>query len=66
MCGFALLDKTYEEDKKTPEEVEKEENEKQILMDKMEPLQRSMIRKELVIVGWSQNLLKNASGEVEL
>ncbi|KAJ8300007.1 hypothetical protein KUTeg_021526, partial [Tegillarca granosa] len=63
MCGFALLDKTYEEAKKTAEEIRKEENEKQILMDKMEPLQRSMIRKELVIVGWSQNLLKNASGE---
>ena len=34
------------------------------LVDKVEPLNRQLTKKEKKILGWSPNLLLNASGEV--
>ena len=36
------------------------------LSDKLVPMDRAFLKKEMKIVGWSSNLLKNASGEVRL
>ena len=65
ITGFAILDpEVYQEKKQTSDEIKNEEAEKIMLMDTVEPMGRSYLRKPLNIVGWSPNLLKNASGEV--
>lgn len=64
IAGFALLDKAYRDPEKSEEELRIEREEKSRLSDKIEPVTRAMLRKEMKIVGWSQNLLKNFSGEV--
>ena len=65
ICSFCILDpQVYKEKVKSLEEREREDRERQRLADLAEPLARTMIRKERKIVGWSQNLLVNASGEV--
>ncbi|XP_060078987.1 uncharacterized protein LOC132558436 [Ylistrum balloti] len=64
ICAFALLDKEkFKEKKPTPEQAKEEQTQKQTLMDTINPLVRSLSRKQLKIVGWSANLLKNGSGE---
>ncbi|XP_033745872.1 LOW QUALITY PROTEIN: uncharacterized protein LOC117331312 [Pecten maximus] len=64
ICAFALLDESkFEEKKQTAEQIKEEQSEKQKLMDTIDPLGRSLTRKQLKIVGWSANLLKNGSGE---
>ncbi|XP_069101362.1 uncharacterized protein [Argopecten irradians] len=64
ICAFAVLDgKKFQEKKQTAEEMTEEQTQKQRLIDTIDPLGRSLTRKELKIVGWSANLLKNGSGE---
>ncbi|KAK3101549.1 hypothetical protein FSP39_004391 [Pinctada imbricata] len=62
--GFALLDKDYKDPVKSQTEMEEENQERQVLMNKLDPLVRSVELKKLTVVGWSPNLLKNASGEL--
>lgn len=64
IAGFALLDKSYQDSVKSKEDLKMEAEQKSKLMDKTEPVMRAMIRKKMQIVGWSQNLLKNSSGQV--
>ncbi|XP_061175870.1 uncharacterized protein LOC133184810 [Saccostrea echinata] len=63
IAGFALLNKAYKDPSRSEEELKKESEEKSRLMDKVEPVMRTVMRKEMEIVGWSQNLIKNSSGE---
>lgn len=65
ICAFCVLDmKHFKPAEKSPDEKEEEEKEKQRLTETLEPLTRSIMKKERKIIGWSQNLLVNASGEV--
>lgn len=64
ICGFALLDSNYVEKVKSKAEKEEDERVRQHLCNTLEPLTRSMLMKKMEIVGWSQNLLENASGQV--
>jgi nephrocystin-3 len=66
MSAFALLDASFRDDAKSALEQKSEKELKQKLSDSLEPLTRTQIRKKMEIVGWSQNLLQNASGEVGL
>ena len=62
--GFAILDKFYEEKTKSDQQREAEEKEKATLSDRAKPLNVAVTKKKLKIVGWSRNLLQNASGAV--
>lgn len=64
ICAFALLEKSFKDKKKTDKQIKEEEAEKHKLADKAIPLDTTATRKTITIIGWSQNLLKNASGEV--
>lgn len=64
IVGFVLLDKVFKDFLKFEEEFRNEREEKFRLLDKIELVIRVMLRKEMEIVGWFQNLLKNFSGEV--
>ncbi|XP_053394800.1 uncharacterized protein LOC123525710 isoform X2 [Mercenaria mercenaria] len=60
--AFALLDKKKYKEKSISVAQKKEEiQEKQKLADTVAPLNNSVTRKALTIVGWSPNLLQNAS-----
>ncbi|XP_063442021.1 uncharacterized protein LOC134722338 [Mytilus trossulus] len=63
LCAFALLDNSYK-DKAIPDcQLQEVEQEKHTLADKALPMNIAVTRKEMTVVGWSPNLLKNASGE---
>jgi hypothetical protein len=63
--AFALLDKKTYKEKSLSETQKKEElQDKQKLADTVLPISIVVTRKELTIVGWSPNLLVNASAEV--
>jgi hypothetical protein len=64
VAAFALLDSTYKDKVKDENQLKEEEDEKHKLADKLFPLNTSTTRKEMTIVGWSPNLLQNASGQV--
>ena len=64
VAAFALLDSTYRDKVKDENQLKEEEDEKHKLADKLLPLNTSATRKEMTIIGWSPNLLQNASGQV--
>lgn len=64
ICAFAILDATYQDDQKTSQEIDVEEEMKISLSNTLKPLTRSMVRKEMNIIGWSPNILQNPSGQV--
>ncbi|CAG2215023.1 NPHP3 [Mytilus edulis] len=63
MCAFALLDNSYTDKTISERQLKEEEQEKHKLADKALPMNIAVTRKEMTVVGWSPNLLKNASGE---
>ncbi|XP_076109505.1 uncharacterized protein LOC143078527 [Mytilus galloprovincialis] len=63
MYAFALLDKSYKDKTISESQLKEEEQEKHKLADKALPMNIAVTRKEMTVVGWSPNLLKNASGE---
>lgn len=62
--AFALLDKTYKDEVISATILKEEETVKQKLADQVLPIDTVTTRKEMTVVGWSPNLLQNASGEV--
>ncbi|KAL5013818.1 hypothetical protein ScPMuIL_008088 [Solemya velum] len=66
ICAFAILDATYQDDQKTSQEIDVEEEMKISLSNTLKPLTRSMVRKEMNIIGWSPNILQNPSGQDRL
>lgn len=62
--ALALLDKTYKDEVISETSIKDEEVEKQKLADQVLPIDTVTTRKEMTVVGWSPNLLQNASGEV--
>ncbi|XP_063416779.1 uncharacterized protein LOC134699017 [Mytilus trossulus] len=63
MYAFALLDNSYKDKTISESQFKEEEQEKHKLADKALPMNIAVTRKEMTVVGWSPNLLKNASGE---
>ncbi|XP_052059702.1 uncharacterized protein LOC127700331 [Mytilus californianus] len=63
LCAFALLDKSYKDKAIAVSQIKEEDQEKHRLADKALPMNITVTRKEITVVGWSPNLLKNASGE---
>ncbi|CAG2252128.1 NPHP3 [Mytilus edulis] len=63
LCAFALLDNSYKDKAIAENQLKEEEQEKHKLADKALPMNITVTRKEMTVVGWSPNLLKNASGE---
>ncbi|XP_064632184.1 uncharacterized protein LOC135490720 isoform X2 [Lineus longissimus] len=63
ICAFAVLGDSYKEKHKDSTQIQAENDMKQKLCDEAEPLSRTVIKKQMAIVGWSQNLLQNASAE---
>ncbi|VDI57556.1 Hypothetical predicted protein [Mytilus galloprovincialis] len=61
--ALALLDKTYKDEVISETSIKEEEAEKQKLADQVLPIDTVTTRKEMTVVGWSPNLLQNASGE---
>jgi hypothetical protein len=59
-----LLDSTYKDKVPTKIQLREETEEKQKLADEVPPLDTITTRKDITIVGYSPNLLKNATGEV--
>ncbi|WAR23121.1 Y7407-like protein [Mya arenaria] len=63
ICGFALLDKSkYQEKEVLADKMTASEKDK--LVDTLQPIQNSVTRKKMTIVGWSPNLLVNSSAEL--
>jgi len=62
ICAFALLDGSYKEEALAADTMTAADQER--LAQAVQPLQGSVTRKNMTIVGWSPNLLKNSSGEV--
>ncbi|ELU12329.1 hypothetical protein CAPTEDRAFT_189472 [Capitella teleta] len=64
LSAFCLLNKREHKEKiKSQTEEDEDEMERQKLSESLEPLKRTIMKKARKIVGWSQNLLVNASGE---
>ncbi|KAL3870127.1 hypothetical protein ACJMK2_042738, partial [Sinanodonta woodiana] len=63
ISGFALLDSAYKDETMTEEELTEEEQVKSLLSEQIQTIKRALLRKKITLVGWSQNLLQNASGE---
>ncbi|VDI39379.1 Hypothetical predicted protein [Mytilus galloprovincialis] len=63
ICAFALLDMTYSDKIFTESQKKQEYIERQKVIDKIPPLTTINTRKNMSIVGWSQNLLHNPTGE---
>ncbi|XP_063416845.1 uncharacterized protein LOC134699089 isoform X1 [Mytilus trossulus] len=63
ICAFALLDMTYSDKIVTESQRKQEYIERQKVIDKIPPLTTINTRKNMSIVGWSQNLLHNPTGE---
>ncbi|XP_076110507.1 uncharacterized protein LOC143079164 [Mytilus galloprovincialis] len=63
MYAFALLDNSYTDKTISESQLKEEDQEKHKLADKALPMNIAVTRKEMTVVGWSPNLLKNASGE---
>ncbi|XP_071175248.1 uncharacterized protein [Mytilus edulis] len=61
--ALALLDKTYKDEVISETSIKEEKVEKQKLADQVLPIDTVTTRKEMTVVGWSPNLLQNASGE---
>lgn len=65
LCAFALLDEDFPCNKSSRSKEErnalKEETVK--LTESVAPIARTLLKKKMKIIGWSQNLLQNASGE---
>jgi hypothetical protein len=65
LAAFCVLNpKEYKAKERSHAEKEQDEKERQHLSQTLEPLKRTIMKKARKIVGWSQNLLVNASGEV--
>ncbi|VDI38996.1 Hypothetical predicted protein [Mytilus galloprovincialis] len=64
MYAFALLDNSYKDKTISESQLKEEEQEKHKLADKALPMNIAVTRKEMTVVGWSPNLLKNASGDI--
>lgn len=67
LCAFALLDGDFPCNKSSRSKEEernalKEDTVK--LTESVAPIARTLLKKKMKIIGWSQNLLQNASGEV--
>ena len=64
ISGFSLLDKTYKEKTLTDKQKQEEQEEKLRLADSVAQINIAITLKQIAIVGWSPNLLQNASGQV--
>ncbi|XP_071484949.1 uncharacterized protein [Diadema antillarum] len=62
--ALLVYDKNFVEPSLSDEEKTEEKKKKQELADKLLPISRSFVMKEMKIAGWSANLLQNASGEI--
>lgn len=60
LCAFALLNKDFPSRKSNKKEEKRKENE---LSESVPPIARTFLKKKMKIIGWSENLLQNASGE---
>ena len=68
LCGLALLEEDFpckksDSIKQEEEKMLKGDN-KQNLTEFVQPIARTLLKKKMKIIGWSENLLQNASGEV--
>lgn len=66
LCAFALLDEDFPCNKSSrPKEERNAFKEEAVkLTESVAPIARTLLKKKMKIIGWSQNLLQNASGEV--